>query len=1290
MQKAGTRFRTGWQWAAVGVAALALLSALGIGAFRLAIEMLPGYQQRVADQVRAATGLRLQFDSLDARIGRYGPEIQFRGARVLPAGGDEPLLSAESGRVSLAIGRSLWRRRIEVGRVTLTRPRLHFVIHADGTIELVGQGAIEPAPDTERRPMTLARLPKGSFAVSDATLDVLDLRARQGRFELTGVDLELERRGKRVELHGQVALPEHLGSAMELDAEVEGDLEDTASVSWRARIDARDLDLEQWAALLPDSFIVPAAGHGSIRAAARGVGRELANLRLQPQLANLRLPGTDEEFTRVAGDLRLRRNEAGLSLEGSGLVLSREGANWRPTNLLAKVARQHGRTASVAARADYLRIENLAAFSALLPRGTLRTAIEAYAPRGELLGLDAVVTDTGAGRLPDISGRVRFMDLGFEPQGKGPGLTGLDGAIEGRGAGGVLHLATREALVNWPTQWRALATLRKADGRLEWSRFGNGVRFWLDDAVIDTGHGSARGLLRLVLRPGELPLMDLSARVADVDVAQTWRYLPIGRLKPKPLAWLDAAFRAGRVVEGRVAITGPTRGFPYRDGQGKFHAEGRVADVTLHYAPGWPEVRGVDAEVAFDGPGMRALARRGTVAGVAITQAEAHSADLREAILAVNASARGDAGRAIRLLQDSPLGPSMGAGFAELTASGPLTGDIAMVLPIKDFKRRDMTVMTSLAGVTLRQRRQPVEVTGLEGDLWVRNREIEAPVLTGRLLGGPLQVSIRTTTRQSGDLSTQVTAQGTVAAEPLRPVARLPVNGGISGTADWRALLTVERGADRRVPARGTLKLSSELRGLASRLPAPFAKPAAAARPLTVNVSFGGDAGPRIQAQLGRDLHALLQWRSRSEDPPVERGIVTFGGAPPAALPRAAGLWLNGRLDAASLTELLALKWDQPRGRPLHSWLGGADLSIQRFEVLGYEFANVSGRLRPGNRAWDIDVSSADAAGRLVVPYAFPGEVPMELDLDRLHVGARVRGGDGEGDPRKLPAIHADIRDLLFDGRRYGHLQAELARGTGGMTLNQFTMKHAAFSAEGRGSWLMRGARAECRLEFELDSTNVREFMQAMQLGSLVAGRHARITAKLTWPGAPEASAIERLSGRLDIAAEDGRLTSVEPGAGRVFGLMSLSHLPRRLALDFGDLTGEGLAFDTLRGTFRLTDGEAFTDNLTLRGSAAEIGLAGRTSLRHQTYDQTAVVTGQLGASLGVAGALAGGPAVGAALLLFSRIFKEPLQGVTRGYYRITGSWEDPQVRRIDAREMKDNRQAATPPPAAAGAPESP
>jgi hypothetical protein len=34
---------------------------------------------------------------------------------------------------------------------------------------------------------------------------------------------------------------------------------------------------------------------------------------------------------------------------------------------------------------------------------------------------------------------------------------------------------------------------------------------------------------------------------------------------------------------------------------------------------------------------------------------------------------------------------------------------------------------------------------------------------------------------------------------------------------------------------------------------------------------------------------------------------------------------------------------------------------------------------------------------------------------------------------------------------------------------------------------------------------------------------------------------------------------------------------------------------------------------------------------------------------------------------LFSTVFKGPLSGIARGYYRITGSWDSPKVERIGA-----------------------
>ena len=191
------------------------------------------------------------------------------------------------------------------------------MITSDGHIRLVGQSALQRR-DEDHAPMTLDRLPRGHYAVDDATLDVLDLRSRQGRFQLTGANIDVRRKGNEITVVGRVELPGHLGSFIDFEGQANGDLADTANVAWRARVDARDLDLEQWAATLPDSFRVPVAGHGSIRVSARGAGREVTSLRVQPALVDLRLAGSTDEFTRVAGDIRVQRDATTVSLEAAG------------------------------------------------------------------------------------------------------------------------------------------------------------------------------------------------------------------------------------------------------------------------------------------------------------------------------------------------------------------------------------------------------------------------------------------------------------------------------------------------------------------------------------------------------------------------------------------------------------------------------------------------------------------------------------------------------------------------------------------------------------------------------------------------------------------------------------------------------------------------------------------------------------------------------------------------------------------------------------------------------------
>ena len=68
----------------------------------------------------------------------------------------------------------------------------------------------------------------------------------------------------------------------------------------------------------------------------------------------------------------------------------------------------------------------------------------------------------------------------------------------------------------------------------------------------------------------------------------------------------------------------------------------------------------------------------------------------------------------------------------------------------------------------------------------------------------------------------------------------------------------------------------------------------------------------------------------------------------------------------------------------------------------------------------------------------------------------------------------------------------------------------------------------------------------------------------------------------MNIDMRDGQLVKVQPGVGRVLGLLSLAQLPRRLTLDFRDFFEKGFAFDRIHGDVRVAAGSARTANLSI------------------------------------------------------------------------------------------------------------
>jgi len=199
-----------------------------------------------------------------------------------------------------------------------------------------------------------------------------------------------------------------------------------------------------------------------------------------------------------------------------------------------------------------------------------------------------------------------------------------------------------------------------------------------------------------------------------------------------------------------------------------------------------------------------------------------------------------------------------------------------------------------------------------------------------------------------------------------------------------------------------------------------------------------------------------------------------------------------------------------------------------------------------------------------------------------------------------------------------------------------------------------------------------------------VQGAPTTIKGQLAWAGAPNSLDYPTLAGTFRVDVGAGRFTKVDPGIGKLLGVLSLQALPRRIALDFRDIFSEGFAFDQINGTVRVDRGVLTTDNLKLVGPAAKVEIAGSADLEHETQRLQVKVQPALSAGVSAGAALlflanpVVGAAVGAGSLLAQKILQDPIEQIFSYTYNVAGSWSDPVVTRGGAATAPGSSQGGS------------
>ncbi|MFQ5635009.1 MAG: YhdP family protein, partial [Gammaproteobacteria bacterium] len=487
---------------------------------------------------------------------------------------------------------------------------------------------------------------------------------------------------------------------------------------------------------------------------------------------------------------------------------------------------------------------------------------------------------------------------------------------------------------------------------------------------------------------------------------------------------------------------------------------------------------------------------------------------------------------------------------------------------------------------------------------------------------------------------------------------------------DWQTLMLFPK---RRTDGASTpthVLVRSDLAGVESRLPAPLAKSADTVRALELDIALPGQDELEVAGRFGDGLNAVLRFEAAEDRWSLERGAIHVGSAA-ALLPLEPGIEVSGRADFVRIDDWLELTGEGEAGwTDLYS---SATLRIDRLAAFGQIFPDVGIDARREGDEWRLAAEGPNLAGTIRLPRSPDNDTPVEFDMQRLWLIEDDPGDVGESDPRSVVPVNVSADDFVLGKLHFGRLRADLRSTPSGVTIAPIDMQGESFAIEGDAAWLVHPndeSLQRSRMRLALNGTNIQAVLASFGYDPVIEGKAVTAAADLAWAGAPDSGFLYRAEGGFSVDMKNGAVLPLEPGGGRLLGVLSVTALPRRLALDFRDVTDEGLGFDTLHGDFTLDKGNVYTCNLGVEGSVADMGIVGRAGLESEDYDQLAVVRPHVSNLFALGGAVVAGPAAGAAMLLFSQIFRKPLSQLGESYYRVTGSWDNPEIVRLQGSDV--------------------
>nr|WP_245217659.1 YhdP family protein [Rheinheimera maricola] len=1239
-----------------------VLLAVFISVLRYSLPYADNYKHHIERLINDRYGANVSIGELSAGWQKFGPALLLRNVTLLDDKAKLQLNIAET-RVRLDFWRSLRNRQLTAQHFELSG--LRYYADADRLLSTDGADTLDTAPVFAALEQLFFRQ-LTYFSVVDSQLILQNDDNPDVVVDI--IQLDWANRDNRHQGYGELSLAGVTANTVSFVLDLYGDT--LADAFGQLYLQSDKLDVLPWFRTQ-----VPASQklqHASINFKAWGRIDNGLLRRIQLELADNRLSwqqdGVAQSLQLSAGQLLWAPETDGWSLSSGALTLSDPLQQWQ------------GLTFSIQRTADEWlgSVQNFPLGAVTPLAGLFAEDIDqlqqlvAYQPAGDIRQLQW--------RMADGSWQAQgsFSDVSSLARGDIPGVNKLNGDFLLSPQLIRLQLDSVASELSWdglfidatPYQVLSATIYAKRDvtaghaGATSWQLSIPTVSLHSDelqlDASLQLGH--------------ELSIV---ARLQQLDAQRAWQYFPQRYMPQLTREYLTTAIKAGNLTDATMLWHGKPADFPYREQQGVFQVLATLQHGEFSFAPDWPDINGLTAELWFENAAMQIQSVAGSLSDVALQRSvTATIANLFHAdTLDIHIKQQLEASTLTGLMLQSPLQHTLGKTLQYLGAEGTVSGDVKLAIGLKQ-----PAVVASgsvqFADSRLSLQAPALHFDQLNGSLHFNNAHIWAEQLQLGWRGVDMTAALQGEQTDNGyQLALQLAGQQ--GAGPLLQTLYAPGSDLIAGSADWQVQLALN------LPESGftyQAELRADLEQTALLLPAPYAK--AVGEPAELVLTVTGDANQSaIAAHLQQNLHFNAMFEHDSQQ--LSRANLSLG--PDDAALTAAEFTINidlPQLDGLAWFDLVQQQLqanadnDNPALFPPLSLVRG---TVAQLDIApGIRLTNSVFELKQQPELWQLQLNGTEIASRWQFSKQWQQQ-GINATLDYLHLP--ISSGDDVSEQAadltqqlaltaqrwflQLPPLQLSCADCSVGSYRFGQVSASAISLADRWQLTNLSARYKKSQLQLAGFWQDDGIAGFSQFSGQLRSDNIGGMLDEYQLTSAISGSTADINFSLGWPGAPNQFALEQLSGELDYVLGEGALTEVSDQGSRLFSIFSLDSLLRKLRLDFRDVFAKGFFYNNMSGKLAISHGVAQTSNASIDGVPGNLQIQGYADLVSKNLDYQMAFSPKVTSSLPVIIAWMVNPATGLAALALDEVFQSA-EVISKINFTVTGSFAKPVVTEVN------------------------